>query len=55
MSLRKTLREHIAACFSGLWIQSYEHADAVTEIAQLCRDENWHWPSGTCPKTKRCK
>jgi len=39
--LSETLREYIAACFTGLWVQSHEHADALIEIAGLCRDEEW--------------
>jgi hypothetical protein len=41
MPLAQTLREYIAACFTGLWVQSHEHEDALAEIAQLCRDEDW--------------
>jgi hypothetical protein len=41
MSLHNQLAEYIAACFTCLWIQSHEHEDALAEIAQLCRDENW--------------
>ena len=41
MSLSEGLREYITACFTGLWIESHEHPDALTEIAGLCRDENW--------------
>ena len=41
MSLSQQLTEYISACFTGLWLQSHEHEDALTEIAQLCRDENW--------------
>lgn len=41
MSLTNNLREFIAACFTGLWIESHEHADALAEIAQLCREESW--------------
>ena len=41
MSLSTNLREYIAACFTALWIQSHEHEDALAEIAQLCRDEEW--------------
>ena len=26
----------------GLWLQSHEHEDAIAEIAELCRKENWH-------------
>lgn len=40
-SLTQKLAEHVAACFPGLWIQSHEHQDALTEIAQLCRDSQW--------------
>ena len=31
MSLSNSLREYIAACFTGLWIQSHEHEDALAE------------------------
>ena len=41
MLLRQQLAEYISACFTGLWIQSHEHEDALAEIAQLCRDEDW--------------
>jgi hypothetical protein len=41
MKLSDRLREYVAACFSGIWIESHEHQDALTEIATLCREENW--------------
>jgi hypothetical protein len=41
MSLAQRLHEYIAAAFTGIWIQSQEHADAPTEIATLCRDRKW--------------
>ena len=41
MSLTQTLNEYISACFTGLWVQSHEHEDALTEIAHLCRDHQW--------------
>jgi len=41
MSLSQQLAEYISACFTGLWLESHEHEDALAEIAQLCRDENW--------------
>jgi len=41
MTLRERLAEYIRACFTGLWINSYEHEDALQEIAELCRVENW--------------
>ena len=41
MSLSQRLGEHIAAAFSGIWIQSFEHPDALVEIARLCKDRQW--------------
>ena len=41
MSLAAPLVEYIAACFTGLWIESHEHDDALAEIAQLCHRETW--------------
>ena len=37
MTLADSLREYIEACFTGLWIESHEHDDALAEIAQLCQ------------------
>lgn len=42
MSLSARLAEHVAACFTGLWVQSHEHEDALREIVQLCRQEGWN-------------
>jgi hypothetical protein len=41
MTLAEQLSEYVRACFPGVWIQSYEHEDALAEIAQLCHQENW--------------
>ncbi|MDB5732446.1 MAG: ftsH2 1 [Variovorax sp.] len=41
MSLSNRLSEYIAAAFTGIWIQSHEHPEALTEIAGLCRDRQW--------------
>ena len=41
MSLTERLSEMVRACFTGLWIESHEHDDALAEIAQLCRNEEW--------------
>jgi hypothetical protein len=45
MILRERLLELVSACFTGIWIQSHEHDDALTEIAQLCRQEHWRLAS----------
>ena len=41
MTLTERLSEYVRACFTGLWIQSFEHPDALAEIARLCRQETW--------------
>lgn len=41
MSLSDKLKELISAAFTGLWVQSFEHEDALREIVQLCRDQKW--------------
>lgn len=45
MSLTKRLIEYILACFTGLWIESHEHDDALREIARMCRERNWRLAS----------
>lgn len=41
MSLIDRFSEYVRACFTGLWIESHEHQDAITAIARLCRQEQW--------------
>ncbi len=41
MTLSERLAELVRACFTGIWIESHEHHDAISEIARLCRNENW--------------
>lgn len=41
MTLCERLKEHIAAAFTGLWIHSFEHEDALAEIAALCGENDW--------------
>lgn len=41
MNLSRSFAEHVRACFAGIWIESHEHADALAEIAAVCRDEGW--------------
>ena len=40
-SLQDELREYVAAAFPGIWIQSFEHDDALREIVALCKQEKW--------------
>ena len=41
MTLAERLSEFVRAAFTGLWIQSFEHDDAIAEIARLCRQQAW--------------
>src|SRR5687767_3786776 len=41
MSLSQRLAEYVRAAFTGIWIESCEHEDALAELAQLCRREKW--------------
>ena len=41
MTLAERLSEMVRACFTGVWIESHEHPDALAEIAGLCRQEHW--------------
>jgi hypothetical protein len=41
MALAEQLGEYIDAAFTGIWIESHEQADALAEMAQLCRRERW--------------
>jgi hypothetical protein len=41
MTLAERLEELVRAAFTGLWVQSFEHNDAVAEIAALCRRHGW--------------
>ncbi|MFZ9090061.1 MAG: hypothetical protein ACO3FE_08215 [Planctomycetaceae bacterium] len=33
MSLTERLAEYVRACFSGIWIESHEHQDALVAIS----------------------
>ena len=41
MTLSERVSESVRACFTGLWIQSHEHQDAIAEMAALCQQESW--------------
>ena len=41
MTLAERLSEYVRAAFSGLYVRSHEHDDAIAEIARLCRDQGW--------------
>lgn len=41
MSLAAELPEHVRACFTGLWVVTQEPDEVLTEMATLCRIEEW--------------
>jgi hypothetical protein len=41
MTLSERLSELVRACFTGIWVQSFEHDDGIAEIARLCRQQSW--------------
>lgn len=41
MSLTTSLAEYICAAFSGLYVQTFEPDEALREIADLCRQQQW--------------
>ena len=43
MTLSQRLSEYVRACFTGLWVQSFEPDEALAEIIRLCRAERWNW------------
>lgn len=45
MALTECLSEYIRACFTGIWVQSHEHPDALVAIAHLCQQESWRMAS----------
>ena len=39
--LKEKLKELVSACFTGIWIETFEFQEATTEICELCRNEEW--------------
>jgi hypothetical protein len=42
MTLTERLLELVQACFTGIWIESHEHEDALADVTRLCHHQ--HWP-----------
>lgn len=41
MTLTTRMNELVRAGFSGIWIRSHEHQDAIAELSAMARDESW--------------
>jgi hypothetical protein len=48
MILTERIRELVRACFTGIWIQSFEHDDAIAALAGLARAEGWRLANWDC-------
>jgi len=55
MTLTQRLDEYVRACFSGIWIESHEHQDAIREIAELCSQEGWKLATWDIDRGLRCR
>jgi len=38
----------VQACCTGIWIESHEHHDAISEMTSLCRQEGWNLATFDC-------
>ena len=47
-SLTTRLHELVAACFTGLWIETHEPDEAIREITTLARNEHWRLATWDC-------
>ena len=41
--LKQRLREYIAGCFTGIWIETQEPQEASSDIQTLCQEESWRF------------
>ena len=39
--LKEKLHELVSACFTGIWVETHEGHEAINEILQLCREQQW--------------
>ena len=42
-NLRQRLREYVAGCFTGIWVETQEPNEAVSDIQALCQEESWRF------------
>ena len=38
---KENLKNHISACFSGIWLETFEPEEAIRELKELCKEESW--------------
>ncbi len=54
MSLSQRLEEYVRAAFSGIWITSHEHVDAIQEIGSLCQQQGWQFATWNIATGLKC-
>ena len=45
-TLNQRLKEYVLGCFTGVWVETQEPQEAISDIQSLCQDEAWqyaHW------------
>ena len=43
MKMNERFSEYVRACFSGIWLQSHEHQDALMEVGRICQEQSWRF------------
>ena len=41
--LKERLREYVAGCFTGIWVETQEPQEASSDIQALCQEEEWRF------------
>ena len=41
--LKQRLREYVAGCFTGIWVETQEPQEAALDIQALCQEEEWRF------------
>ncbi len=41
--LSNRVRELVDGCFTAIWIESHEPQEAIAELGQLCRNQEWRF------------
>ena len=39
--LKEKMKQLVSACFTGIWIETSEFQEAIREVNELCREEEW--------------
>jgi hypothetical protein len=54
-TLQQRMGDLVRACFTGIWIQSFEPDEVLSELGQMCRQEGWNllsWDIASGLKTR---